>query len=192
MNIKKLCTILVAMVMFTVVANAQDVTKFLGIPVDGDPEAMRKKLIEKEFELSYDNDPFSKKVLVGGVFNGEQVDIDILTNKGKVWSINVWNKYDYSKYEAITKFNSLVRQFDAKGNYTRREYSVDTYYIPDDVDDVDFDGNVEKQNYKAVYYQENSKMKKVWFNIRKTSYGGYYILIHYENLYNEPKDGEDL
>lgn len=177
--------------------NNKDITEFLGIPVDGDPYSMRQKLIEKGFKLI----PGTERFGVGdleGLFNGEQVKIIILGNNLGVYRIVVGQKNGYSSSEIIRKFNSLVRQFDAKANYTKRDDPLDTYYISVYEDDEDFDRNVKNQKYQATYYQENSKMKQVNFKILKQMdldklrsgdfdkvfSGKYTINIFYENLYN--------
>ena len=54
-----------------------DVTKFLGIPVDGDKSEMMEKLKSKGFTQG----PYAEDVLRGG-FNGKEVDVFISTNKG--------------------------------------------------------------------------------------------------------------
>ena len=69
----------------TVALYAQnDVTRFLGIPVDGTKYEMIQKLKAKGFTSS----PQDKDVLVGE-FNGSQVNIYVVTTNNKVSRIMV-------------------------------------------------------------------------------------------------------
>ena len=61
-----------------------DVTKFLGIPVDGNKSDMMIKLISKGFTQS----PYAEGVLTGK-FNGIDVNVHIATNNDKVCRIMV-------------------------------------------------------------------------------------------------------
>lgn len=61
----------------------KEVTKFLGIPVDGSESEMVRKLKEKGFRNS------STDGMLEGEFNGSDVYIAILTNNRKVWRIAV-------------------------------------------------------------------------------------------------------
>ncbi len=62
----------------------QDVTQFLGIPVDGSKSAMIQKLKAKGFHAN----SYNKDVLEGK-FNGMDVNIHIATNGDKVCRIMV-------------------------------------------------------------------------------------------------------
>ena len=59
----------------------REVTKFLGIPVDGSRSAMEKKLSQKGFNYNPNSEYFE------GEFNGKKVNVGIVTNKEKVWRI---------------------------------------------------------------------------------------------------------
>ena len=61
----------------------KDVTKFLGIPVDGTKSEMKNKLIAKGFTFNRQNDNLE------GEFNGQQVQVFIGTNNNKVCRIMV-------------------------------------------------------------------------------------------------------
>lgn len=76
------------MILFATTANAQkDVTKFLGIPVDGTKAEMIQKLKAKGFtSTAYDPE------ILEGEFNGEKVEIHIVTNNNKVYRIIVADK----------------------------------------------------------------------------------------------------
>lgn len=53
-----------------------DMTTFLGIPVDGTVSSMKQKLIAKGFKQDSD--------MLSGQFNGQDVYLAIVANKGKV------------------------------------------------------------------------------------------------------------
>lgn len=74
----------VVIAMFAVCASAQkDVTRFLGIPVDGTKTEMIQKLKAKGFRpTTYD------KETLEGEFNGRDVYVSVVTNNNKVWRIS--------------------------------------------------------------------------------------------------------
>lgn len=80
------------LLIFSIIANAQrDVTKFLGIPVDGSKTAMIQKLKAKGFQVVPGSDGMK------GEFNGEEVALNIKTNKNKVCRIGVAELNTYTK-----------------------------------------------------------------------------------------------
>ncbi len=89
-------------------AQEKEVTKFLGIPVDGTKAEMRKKLIEKGFtqKIVQEYEYFE------GEFNGRDVRIYIGTNNNKVWRIMVCDKSVFDEEEIKIQFNRLVSQFE--------------------------------------------------------------------------------
>ena len=60
----------------------KDITKFLGIPIDGFKPEMIQKLKEKGFVSSE-----SDKSILEGEFNGIQVSVHVVTNNNKVCRI---------------------------------------------------------------------------------------------------------
>lgn len=92
-----------------------DVTTFLGIPVDGTVSNMKQKLIAKGFKQDSD--------VLSGQFNGQDVYLTIVANKGKVWRVAVINKTPYSEAQIRLQFNILVRQFKNSTKYDNvKEY----------------------------------------------------------------------
>lgn len=62
-------------IIFSITVNAQDVTKFLGIPVDGSKSEMIQKLKAKGFrELTYEDE-----TILEGEFNGHDVHVYVGT-----------------------------------------------------------------------------------------------------------------
>ena len=84
-------------------AQEKDVTKFLGIPVDGTKTEMIAKLKEKGFtSTAYD------KEVLEGEFNGTKVNIYIATNNNKVWRIGVWDQNSTTKNGIKRRFNKSL------------------------------------------------------------------------------------
>ncbi len=106
---RKLLLILVMVLCaLSISAQEKEVTKFLGIPVDGTKAEMRKKLIEKGFtqKIVQEYEYFE------GEFNGRDVRIYIGTNNNKVWRIMVCDKSVFDEEEIKIQFNRLVSQFE--------------------------------------------------------------------------------
>ena len=128
-----------------------DVTTFLGIPVDGFKSEMRQKLIAKGFT--------PKKVgtneYLEGEFNGTDVHIYIATNNNKVYRIMVCDANTQDEANIKIRFNRLVNQFKNNKKYT----ALDQYTISD-TEDISYEMNVHKKNFDALFYQ-NPDMEKV-------------------------------
>ncbi len=135
---------LVTALIISVNAFAQkDVTKFLGIPVDGTKEEMIRQLKEKGFRQS----PYDNEVLTGE-FNGMIVDLYISTNKGNVFRICVTSPTYNNELEVKLAFNNLCRQFENNSNYL----SDKSYQIPDNAD-IWHEIMINKARFEASYYQ---------------------------------------
>lgn len=123
----------------------QEVTKFLGIPVDGSKPEMIKKLKDKGFRP----DPQGGEALVGE-FNGAKVNVYIGTNNGRVWRIMVCDDNMVGETDIKIRFNNLCRQFQSNKKYMF--ISSTGYELPDD-EDVAYEMVVNDKRYEAVYYQ---------------------------------------
>lgn len=122
---------------------AQDVTKFLGIPVDGTKPAMIQKLKEKGFTFN------AKLDCLEGEFNGREVTLTIVTNNNKVYRIMVMDSYGVSETDIKIRFNTLCGQFEKNERYMSFE---DNQMIPES-DDISFEMNVHNRRYEALYIQ---------------------------------------
>ena len=129
---KKILSLAVLLAFSLAMYAQKDVTKFLGIPVDGTKSEMIKKLKEKGFtECSYDKD------VLEGEFNGTDVQIFIVTNNNKVWRIAIADAYPRDEANIRIRFNKLCSQFERNKKYF--EANADSsdytdYTIPDDED----------------------------------------------------------
>lgn len=87
----------------SIVTMAQtDVTKFLGIPVDGNKSEMVRKLKSKGFTQN----PYADGVLTGK-FNGMDVNVHIATNNDKVCRIMVCDANTMDETSIRIRFNVL-------------------------------------------------------------------------------------
>lgn len=130
---------------FSLVLYAQDnVTKFLGIPVDGSKEEMFKKIEAKGFE---------KKLLLNGEyclegeFNGEKVHVNIQTNNNKVWRIAINDISTRREADIKIRFNELCEQFENNGKYFS---TVDDCKIPNE-ENIEYEMSVNNKRYEAVF-----------------------------------------
>ena len=170
--------------MLSVAMYAQnEVTKFLGIPIDGTKADMIQKIKAKGFSYNAQED------CLEGIFNGEKVYVSVQTNKNKVWRIAVADKTGRDEGQIKIRFNKLCQQFDDNPKY----YSLKGIQKLSDNDDISYEMTGHHKQIQAVYYQlpyDGALNRTVWFTIGKV-YGEYHISIFYENNKNE-SHGEDL
>lgn len=181
---KKILSV-VLLLMLSVALYAQDnVTKFLGIPVDGTKSSMIRKIEKKGFVY---NEDFG---CLQGEFNGKEVSISIGTNKNKVWRIIVSDKTWSDAGQIKIRYNKLCRQFAENPRYM--PVSIDT--LPK-IEEMESEITVHKKRYEALYYQlpfdSNIRNRFVWFTIFPEKYDLYSIAMYYENRLNMA-NGEDL
>ncbi|WP_278673262.1 hypothetical protein [Alistipes indistinctus] len=197
-----------------------DVTRFLGIPVEGSKSEIIRQLKAKGYRnLSHDSD------ILTGEFNGRNVNISVVTNNNKVYRIMVVDAAGSDEKSIQILFNTLCRQFGSNSRYL----SLGDQTISDD-EDISYEMTVHKKRYEAIFYQipadltsltknveefisqymneqnknlsEEDILKKasecatemyskpVWFKINR-HFGEYYIIMYYDNEYNRA-NGEDL
>ena len=127
----------------------QEVTKFLGIPVDGSKSEMIQKLKAK----GYTSSPLDKDVLVGE-FNGADVNIHVVTNNNKVYRIMICDVNNIDERAIQIRFNRLCEQFVNNSKYS--SLPLEEYMIPDD-EDISYEITVHKKRYEAVFYQKTDE-----------------------------------
>ena len=141
---------LLAFVIISMTATAQDdVTKFLGIPVDGSKTEMAKKIIEKGFKQH----PLESNILQGE-FNGINVDVHIHTTNNKVDRIMLCDQNTQSKGDIKIRFNRLCEQFKNNPKYTS---AFENQTIPED-EDISYEMLVNEKRYEAIFYQHPKKI----------------------------------
>lgn len=128
---------------FASFAQNKDVTKFLGIPVDGTKTEMKQKLIAKGFvPKKLGNDEWLE-----GEFNGIDVRVRIFTIKNKVWRIMLDDKNTVDESLIKIRFNRLVEQFENNKRYI----SIYPYTLSDEVN-ISYEMAVNKKIYYALFY----------------------------------------
>lgn len=134
------------MAMFAITMCAQkDVTTFLGIPVDGYKSEMKQKLIAK----GYVPPKVGTYEFLEGEFNGEDVQVTIVTNNNKVYRIMLCDKIYRSEADIKIRFNNLVSQF--KNN--KRYMSLDDYALSES-EDISYEMRIHNKTYDAIFYQK--------------------------------------
>ena len=154
--------------LFTTFVFAQNVTKFLGIPVDGYKSEMIQKLKEKGYKYDAVNDCFS------GEFNGRDVNIYIGTNNNKVYRIMVADANYVSEGDIIIRYNTLCRQFAKNELYIK--VSLDDYEIPAK-ENISYEMTVHNKRYQASYYQvthqvDSATIAQRYLDYLNEKYGG--------------------
>lgn len=140
---KRLFT-LVALCMLSVATFAQkDVTKFLGIPVDGTKTQMIQKLKAKGFVYNQSKD------LLKGEFNGEQVEISVQTQGNKVWRLAISDVKGRDEGQIKIRYNKLINQFKNNENYM--EISENEVLSEDE--DIQYKMIVDNKQYQTAFYQ---------------------------------------
>lgn len=162
---KKLVSLSMLLVMsFSLYAQERDVTRFLGIPVDGSKKDMIQKLKAKGFESI----PESADMLEGE-FNGTEVWIGVATDNNKVWRVGVIDKNSISEGDIKIRYNALCRQFENNSKYMS---FIEDQTIPDDTD-ISYQMTVYNKRYEAAFYQApiitdtvsyTTELSKFYFN----------------------------
>ena len=141
-RISSLCIVL----LFSVMAFAQtDITKFLGIPIDGTKTQMIQKLKAKGFVYSAIDD------VLTGEFNGSNVELRVVTNNNKVYRIVVVENVGREESSVRIRFNTLCNQFMKNGKYVQQN-PFDDYMIGEDVD-ISYEMAVKNKRFEASYFQ---------------------------------------
>ena len=195
---RKFLTLLAMIAISASVFAQKEVTKFMGIPVDGSPTEMIKKLKAKGFTT---DEKFMQAIKQGlidwdgpevltGRFNGERVRVYIEVETNKVWRICLRDKNTRDETQIKIRFNTLVRQFENNDKYV---YFYEQTIADDE--DISYQMTVNKKQYEAYFLQKCEdgtvdEKRFVWFQISQHS-DGYRIDMFYENEYNEA-DGSDL
>lgn len=160
---KKALFLLTALMLALSASAQKDVTKFLGIPVDGTKAQMIAKLKAKGFTPS--TNPYFKDVLTGE-FNGKDVNIHIVTNGDKVYRIMVIDKKNVSETDIKINFNNLCNQFENNKKYI----ALDNNKISED-EEIYYGMSLHNKRYEAAFIQkpdtnDSIVTKDIFANIR--------------------------
>ena len=141
---RKILTI-AAIIFYTLTGFAQkDVTKFLGFPVDGSRSEMLKNLKSKGFKQT----KVGSTDFLTGRFNGNDVQVYISTENGKVSRIMVCDENTMNETDIKIRFNRLCSQFQDNGKYLPLGD-----YIISESEDISYEMAVHNKRYEAIFYQ---------------------------------------
>ena len=195
---RKFLTLLAMIAISASVFAQKEVTQFMGIPVDGSPTEMIKKLKAKGFTTDEDAMQAVKRGLIDldgpevltGRFNGEKVRVFLVVEQNKVRRIYLADKNTRDETQIKIRFNTLVRQFENNDKYV---YFYEQTIADDE--DISYQMTVNKKRYEATFLQKGEdgtvdEKRVVWFTIVQGS-DGYKIAMFYDNEYNRA-DGSDL
>lgn len=187
---KRFCLIVVAL-LFPIVVCAQQVTTFLGIPVDGSKSEMIQKLKAKGFRSTA-----THADVLEGEFNGQNVYIIVKTNKDKVYRIAVTDINSIDEASIRIRFNRLLKQFEDNDKYVAS--LLGNSYISDD-EDISYEITVKSRRYEASFYQRTELLDSALlnaYNYLKTRYTESQLvnatdamatdILEYTKLYLEP------
>lgn len=151
-----------------------DITKFLGIPIDGSKQEMIQKIEAKGFKWNV------LKECLEGEFNGRDVYISVVTNNNKVYRIFIIDKYGTSESNIKNRFNTLCNQFKNNKKYYNSTIEQE---IPEE-EDISIGMNVDNKTYEASFLQLPEFIFNVDLeNITETDLSKYPILKDfYDNI----------
>ena len=137
---------LAVLLMVSVASFAQaQVTRFMGIPVDGFKKDMIQKLEAKGFEFDKTNDCLT------GEFNGTDVLLYVVTNNNKVCRIMLCDKNVMDEGDIKIRFNNLCHQFGNNERYISLADEDQT--IPEETD-ISYEMDVHNKKFDALFYQK--------------------------------------
>ena len=139
---------------------------FLDIPIDGTKSKMVSALKAKGFQIK----SLSTEQMTG-VFNGENVTLDISTNHGIVDKVIVVYPYCSNVNDTRIKYNTLLSRFNRTGKYVcvnpRKEVPAD--------ENIALKLFENSKYYDAIYFYLNSGVNSVqWVSEFKQEYQKYY------------------
>lgn len=146
-NFKNSFTVFILFIIPIALFTQNDVTQFLGIPVDGNKIELIEKLKSKGFTIK----PNEKDILIGQ-FNGTTVNIHIVTNNNKVCRIMVADANFSKEIDIKIRFNNLLQQFKKNEKYMPASLNTEKYVIPED-EKISYEMLVNKKRYEAAFYQ---------------------------------------
>ena len=122
------------------------VTEFLGIPIDGSKSAMIQKLKNKGFQYNSTLDYLT------GEFNGQKVNVHVVTNNNKVWRIMIQDvPSTRNESDIIIRFNRLCSQFAKNKKYMPQ--NIEGKFEIDQGEDISIQMSLYNKRYEAAYFQ---------------------------------------
>ena len=190
---KRIALLFCMLVLSVALYAQQEVTKFMGIPVDGTKSEMITKLKAKGFTW------YPAKDYLTGLFNGRDVTLYIYVNGNKVWRVAVLYADEMDNINTINTYNHLLSLFENNGKY----YSQRDNQAIEEGTDLHDEIRYHNKQFECLFLQQPQTISKdevdsmgerrVWMTIilDERAYNKFGIILFYENGYNEA-NGEDL
>lgn len=142
------------LMLLTLVLDAQenDVTKFMGIPVDGSKSDMILKLEEKGFVWN------NEAECLEGMFNGRGVFLRVIENKNKVYRILVEDAISWNASDIVVNYNRLVEQFENNVKYIVYQFSQNEKIAKKE--NIQYEMEVNNKRYQSTFYQKGENWPK--------------------------------
>lgn len=172
MIMKKILIFTMMLILSAACYAQKDVTKFLGIPVDGSSVKMVERLKAKGFKRARNTGGYAT---LRGEFNGYRVLLTIVTNRNKVSRIMVSNLTSYNEGNVKIQFNNLCQQF-----INNPKYIAPADYAISDDEDIMIGVMTGSKMYDAVFYQVPSSEDSA--EVRKNFISSYASLYSAEEL----------
>ncbi|WP_209390867.1 hypothetical protein [Chryseobacterium sp. RR2-3-20] len=172
-NYSKFILVLLIFIFFKPLNAQNDVTKFLGIPIDGSKVEFIKNLKLKGFSNSLTD----KQILVGE-FNETLVNINIATTNNRVSRVMVSDANTVDEASIKIRFNKLCQQFQNNDKYLK--LTDDNYEISEQ-EDISYEMTVKNKFFDALYYQKTEIDKSEIAKQVKTSLLSKYTNEQIEN-----------
>lgn len=179
---KRLLTIALLLVLVAATYAQKDVTKFLGIPIDGTKSEMIRKLKAKGFTST-----ISDPEVLEGEFNGTDVNVFIVTDNRKVWRIMLCDKNCISETAIRIRYNKLCDQFDKNSKYINASLGDNKL---SDEEDISYEISVHDKRYEAVYFQTQIDSSYI-YNQARESLSNKYTKEQLDNPTEEIKNALD-
>ena len=166
--------IILPLLFVAVFASAQiEVTKFLGIPVDGSKQQMIQKIKEKGYLYNSIYDRLEVE------FNGRDVFIYVVTNNNKVYRILVEDAVYSSEGDIKIRYNTLLRQFK-NNNQKYLSMSTEDGELSES-EDISYEMTIHNKRYEAAFIQITNTLDSVTLSkkmqeFNKENYGDDYLL----------------
>ena len=126
-------------------ASAQnDITQFLGIPIDGTKSELMSKIKKKGFKKT----KFADGTVLTGRFNDTDVNIDVATNGDRAYRVIVWDSKPSNERMIKIRYNNLCYQLKNNDKYLSQE----DWSIPDN-EDISYEMKANGKSYQAVFFQ---------------------------------------
>lgn len=147
----------------------ESVLKFLGIPIDGSIESIKKALEAKGFKAINNG-------LMSGQFDGEPITLGFTANHGKVNRVALRFDKRISKESVRIKYNTLLSRFNRNAKYS-------SVFIQEE----ETDNGLYRKNYDAIYFYLHPKVvPDTWIQDFQAEYRHHYsralTTLKYEEL----------